>query len=462
MHIASTFIRRRFEEVIVMLALGISLATLNARSTFAQENQQDLLPDLPQNQSDASPQPPSAASSGQTTPGANAPPSAPVVPPGRTPPRVISRQPQPPQQSPFRFARARVGRVPSIFGDFFNPPTTLVLNRVDNAGGPNLLSAELPTSGALRRTKISDNGRVLPTDRVYFLYNHFNNAVQTPALDPTGQFFGRSVRESVDRYTFGYERTFFSERSSIELRVPFASATNIDVQPQFDTAVIVPGQEFGNMNVAFKGLVHETSNFASAIGLAVDIPTGEDINGVLGMQSSGSLFPGDGTAFHIENDTVYLQPFAAALFTPSDRSFIQGFVLVDVPTSGDRVTMTDPTVGTTGLGRLDYATYLHADVAAGRWLIQDSPGLVRGLAGIVEIHSSPMVSNPGSVVGDADGFTVALGQPDSLNLLSLTAGLHAQLGANTTLRVGGVVPLLDRPDRTYDAELIVQVNRFLR
>jgi hypothetical protein len=141
---------------------------------------------------------------------------------------------------------------------------------------------------------------------------------------------------------------------------------------------------------------------------------------------------------------------------------VQGFILVDVPVGGDSVTVTDPAVGTTNVGRLDDPTLLHVDVAFGRWLIQDAPGLIRGLAGVVEFHSSPMVSDPGVVNAARGGLPILIGNAQRLEYVDLTVGLHAQLGDATTLRVGGVFPLQDRPDRTFDAEFLVQVNRFLR
>ena len=155
-------------------------------------------------------------------------------------------------------------------------------------------------------------------------------------------------------------------------------------------------------------------------------------------------------------------PFVAALMTPTDRTFVQGFILVDIPVGGDWVTVNDPAAGTTDAGRLEDATLLHVDVAVGRWLFQGAPGLVRGLAGVVEFHYSPMVSDPGVIDALGGGLPVTFGSAQRLEYADLTVGLHAQLGNDTTLRVGGAFPLRDRPDRTFDAELLVQVVRFLR
>jgi hypothetical protein len=45
------------------------------------------------------------------------------------------------------------------------------------------------------------------------------------------------------------------------------------------------------------------------------------------------------------------------------------------------------------------------------------------------------------------------------DLLNLTSGLHAQLGPLSALRVGAVVPLRDQPDRVFDSEVQVSLNR---
>jgi hypothetical protein len=46
-----------------------------------------------------------------------------------------------------------------------------------------------------------------------------------------------------------------------------------------------------------------------------------------------------------------------------------------------------------------------------------------------------------------------------LDLLNLTSGLQAQLSPLSALRVGAVVPLRNTPDRSFDAELQVSLNR---
>jgi hypothetical protein len=43
--------------------------------------------------------------------------------------------------------------------------------------------------------------------------------------------------------------------------------------------------------------------------------------------------------------------------------------------------------------------------------------------------------------------------------LNLTSGLQAQLGPLTALRVGAVVPLRNTPDRVFDSEIQVSLNR---
>ena len=46
-----------------------------------------------------------------------------------------------------------------------------------------------------------------------------------------------------------------------------------------------------------------------------------------------------------------------------------------------------------------------------------------------------------------------------LDVTNLTVGLHGELDRSTTVMVGGVFPLADAPDRAFDAEVLVAINR---
>ena len=54
--------------------------------------------------------------------------------------------------------------------------------------------------------KIGDDTSPLPVDRVFFDYNHFHNALLTAN--------GQDI--SLNRYTFGLEKTYFDGMTSVE------------------------------------------------------------------------------------------------------------------------------------------------------------------------------------------------------------------------------------------------------
>jgi len=56
----------------------------------------------------------------------------------------------------------------------------------------------LPAPGGVRQVKLAENDRPIPTDRVFWQSNHFQNVFQV------GQ-----MQHPIDRYTFGAEKTFF-------------------------------------------------------------------------------------------------------------------------------------------------------------------------------------------------------------------------------------------------------------
>src|SRR5262249_30928577 len=111
--------------------------------------------------------------------------------------------------------------------------------------------------------KIGDNESPIPTDRVFFTYNYFNNlqgmkgftpvGVQTASSTTTGflsstvtntatvtpPVYAQPNRVDVQSETFGFEKTFLSGDASFELRVPIFQST--DSQDAFN------GDHWGDM-----------------------------------------------------------------------------------------------------------------------------------------------------------------------------------------------------------------------
>ena len=51
------------------------------------------------------------------------------------------------------------------------------------------------------------------------------------------------------------------------------------------------------------------------------------------------------------------------------------------------------------------------------------------------------------------------GGPGVCNIVDLTIGLHAEFSRQTLVRVGASFPLGADPNRTFDSELLVQLER---
>jgi hypothetical protein len=159
---------------------------------------------------------------------------------------------------------------------------------------PNSLSNRVPVTsyGAF---KISDNGEVAPTDRVFATYNYF---------DVDG-FHGNS--SSINREVIGFEKTFLDGQASFELRAPYTEVgTGLGGTSDIDALTMV-----------FKYAAYynrETGNVIST-GLAVTVPTGPDIP----IAYANTINP------------TLLQPYVGYAFN-FGRFFLEGFSEIIVPT----------------------------------------------------------------------------------------------------------------------------------
>ena len=324
---------------------------------------------------------------------------------------------------------ARLASIPNMYGDFFfSGGQVSVMEHMSSYE----VYGDVPPAGGGGRVKISENNKALPMQRIFFTYNHYQNALDA---------YGPDVRSlHVDRFTVGIEQPFFDDRCSVELRMPFTDAFGSSTPGS-----IMEGGNFGNLAVSVKRLIWRTPTWAAAIGLGIDLPTGSDVTGRAGS-----------AAFVMHNDAVHLLPYIGFLSAPNDRFFYQGFLQVDVATNGNRIDF----VGA-NLGKLDDQNLLYLDMAAGYWLCRYPQATrFKGLASVLELHYT-------STLQDSDVVTTPQGAFDTLNLsnshnrvdvLNLTVGLHAEVG-QTTFRIGGVFPLRTGSDKQFDSEIVASVNR---
>jgi hypothetical protein len=291
----------------------------------------------------------------------------------------------------------------------------------------------LPSGGGVvGRTKISDDNSPLPRDRVIFSFDYFNNV----PLSVNGN--------SVYRFSPGFEKTFFDQRASIEVRVPFASTldANQTVGLYSDRA------ELGDVNLTLKGLIRQGEVLNVAAGLGIALPTANDVNATLP----------DGTRLiHVSNDSVVLTPYVAYLLTPNDRLFFQNWLEVSFDTNGNAVEANPNLTGLVPVGRLHDQTILQLDAQLGYWLIRNKcpDRFLNGLAGFVELHYNTSVNGADSA--SAGAFAIGA-DSNHLHELNLSAGILAQVRDNLILSIGAVVPLENQPDRSFDYQVGIHAS----
>lgn len=304
----------------------------------------------------------------------------------------------------YRASRRRLASIPSMFGDTVAPPIFVGTTNV-------------PLAGHARRTEVGENNKAVPEDRVYFAYNYFDSVA-----------IGGPTEHVLNRFTLGWEKTFLDELWSVELRMPYTYSHYFGRS----SIVSVDDSYAGNLSVIVKRVIHEDDCLAVALGLGIDLPTGVDatVGGVT-----------------IENDTVFLSPYLAISGRPTDRLYYNGFLQLDIPTSGHPVS--------TG-GEFNEQTLLRVDLGGGYWFYRNPcPNLMVGAASFVEFHYTSSLEGSDVVpVPNSPPVTGGLGEFDIVNL---TFGVHTEWIGGESIRLGGSLPLNQR-DRLFDAELGVQVN----
>lgn len=374
-----------------------------------------------------------------TTP--SRPATRPTVPPAPAPP-----QPPQPQFNPFVNPQpnqpylARLSRAPDMFGDSFIPLTATITTGVATVGQPKGV-LDLPLAGGSRRFK-NEHSRAMPTDRVFGTYHHFQNALEASALTPGF----RSTDANVDRFTLGFEKTFLEGNASVELRLPLSVPTSLttpDALYRTDTV--------GDLVVTLKGLLYSDESQAVALGLAINTPTGNDLN--VSLPNSGT----DGTNLTLDNNALHLIPFLAYQAAPTDDFFFNGFLQFDTPTNANSAQVRN--TGATAVDNLKITdqTLMYVDTSFGYWLFRDPDAeFLTGLAGLLELHYTTALTNA-DVVADRNKVVTFGSNAGSLDALNLTVALHTEIARNTIIRAGYVTPLRDGNHRFFDSEFTVAV-----
>ncbi|NQU23535.1 MAG: hypothetical protein HQ567_19820 [Candidatus Nealsonbacteria bacterium] len=356
------------------------------------------------------------------------------------PPRQLPSRPRPQRQNrretpaydlssmlASRGPITRVASMPNMFGD------SLFRQQLTIANFAQSTTYDLPPIGGIRNLKIADNSKALPTDRAYFTYHHFQNALEVFNWGTGTQAF------SLDRYTVGAEKTFVDGLWSVELRLPFTAAPRLSIG-----LIQNDNQNVDNLTIIAKRLVYSGEQTVVAVGLALNLPTAGNVTGVGGVSN-----------YTLHNDAVHLAPFIGFARTPTDRFFYQGFLQADVAANGSVIEFNN-----TQIGVLNEQSLLYVDAATGYWFYRDpTAGFLKGLAGLLELHYTTTLEDADSVSGNDGSNLLTLGNlANRIDLLHLTVGLQAEVGM-TSFSIGAVLPVQEDSYRVCDAEVQVFVNR---
>ncbi len=402
---------------------------------FAQPGYSDISPvAFAQAQAGAQPAPQPGQPMGQPNPG--------LVQPAPAPAGPFANAQRPANRQQYL---SRLQRAPDIFGDSFVPQTVVLdFSHFSDVGGSSLdngnrvLEADVPIGGGSRRFK-NEQARALPTDRVFFLYNHFHNALEVRST--TG-----GTTRNVNQYTLGVERTFGQDQEwSVELRMPFSGSTDLNA-PGFN----FQSDGIGNFTAVLKRLMYADESTAFALGMAVTTPTGSDADIVVGSAQNVRI--------QVENEAVHLLPYAALQFAPDENWFFNAYAQVDVAANGNGVTITGPAL--TASDHVSEQTLLYLDAAAGYWWYRsDNEDGLTGLASVLELHYTGSLGNPPVNNIDRNGFLYYGSGQKRVDVVNMTAGINSEWWHHTSLRTAVVVPLGGESNRFFDGEVQVALIR---
>jgi hypothetical protein len=266
--------------------------------------------------------------------------------------------------------------------------------------------------------KIADNESPRPEDRVFCMYNFYDDlaGTGTPAqmivqpLNGTGRVL-RTIsipalaapQIDVQRETVGFEKTLLDGSASVGLRAPV-------IQQHGDPTI--GDDDFGDLSIIFKYALYRdcaTGNLLSA-GLVVTAPTGPDI----------PLFQ---TTIH----PVLFQPYWGYIWN-FDNTFVHGFTAVAVPTDSRDVTL------------------LFNDVGVGYWLYRcQGQEVLTSIVPTVEVHVTTPLNHRDS--------QAQIRVPD---IVDVTGGVHLGIGGSSIVSLGLSVPLTG--PRPFNVEALAQLN----
>ena len=328
---------------------------------------------------------------------------------------------------------------PNMIGDFFSSGG-FYYNNYHMVYSSSCCS--FPGPGAvIGSTKIAENSSPIPQDRFFFNYSYFDSTSLYPG------------DVDVHRFTPGFEKTFLYGNASFEMRFPMASTLDSSIDME-SLAPNTSSYEFGNIAMTPKVLLRRTCCGALSAGMTITVPTADDIEATMA----------DGTVVgRIENEAVHLMPFVGFVYTPNPCWFAQGYLQYDVATTGNRALIDyDGINGLQEVGYVNDTTFQYLDLSIGRWLYQSCQSMccerLRSVAFTTEVHWNKSLQE-GDFIEETTGLYGVGNFAENVDIWDLTLGLHVRL-CDTTITAAYIVPLTDGPDRPFDGEFRLIVNRW--
>ncbi|MFM8538676.1 MAG: hypothetical protein ACKOES_11500, partial [Planctomycetaceae bacterium] len=281
--------------------------------------------------------------------------------------------------------------------------------------------------------KLSENVSPLPRDRVYFNYSYFSNAL-----------IG-DIRNDVNRFTPGVEKTFADGWTSIEVRTPFAAtvASTQTIDPT-DPCGLVDAQdvEFGTMSVIFKSVIALGDTWALTGGMQVTLPTADDVIVLAGT--------GGPAVVRVDNQSTRLMPFTGFIWAPNETFFSQSLLQIDTAANGNPAYVATPEQDALGYaGQLEYPTFMYLSFSAGYWAYKSNVTRLTGFAPIMEVHVNQAFA--GSDVIESSQYQLGADY-GVMSLVNGLVGCNFEWGRRSTLTFAYVTPFGGGVDRWFDGE----------
>lgn len=431
-----------------------------------------------------------------------------------------------------RATGSAVVSAPNMLGDLLFGSHTVSFGFTRVNGTTNFVGLG---STSMINSNVDENNSPLTADRVYFRYNYFNNGPSVTGLSPNsftvpllpGQpgppasiQLPQTKYYDFNQYTFGVEKTFLDGLCSVEVRAPVITSLapdnlisvgsptgppgtngNFNVQTTPEDTLGHSDTYFGDMTVILKAMLYtnESSGLFVSAGMGVGIPSGPNTQvQVIDYGASANVAAASEQRLRdvlIADETWSVSPFVAALYTPNERFFTEGFLSLEDPLNSSRITYNDRFLiappGTPSSTIDNYTTHiseqtlLHLDWSTGFWLYRapNSGGWITGIAPSFEVHytstldnaahaqlpGNPLVlavnpNNPiqsiqtGKFVPDP-GVTVGAVNSKE-NIVDLTLGTTFVLGDRAMLAAAFTVPATNDTNKTFAYEFQLQFNYY--